>query len=395
VSESTEQSLGPGTTWLMAISVGVIVANLYYAQPLLVYIGRSFGLSVTSIGAIAMLTMIGNVCGQLVFVPLGDSRERRSLIFGLVLAAAVSLAAMASARNVLWLSLSSMAIGATAATVHLVIPFAATLAPAEQRGHVVGKVFSGLLFGILLARTISGFVGERFGWRAVFWGAAVAMVALAALIRIGLPKSRPAVSLSWVELVRSMGGLIKQYPEFRESAAMGAAFFCVFNAFWTTLVFFLQTPPYHYGGTVAGLFGLLGAAGAAAAPLFGRTTDRKGPRFTLLLALLTNVVAFAVLGVAGKMMAGLVVGVVLMDLGVQAGHVSNQTRIYGLNPSARSRLHTVYMICWFIGGSLGSYFGAVSWKLAGWIGVCSFALLVLVSALLFFGRSRVFGGRAS
>ena len=183
-----------------------------------------------------------------------------------------------------------------------------------------------------------------------------------------------------------MGGLARQYPQFRESAAMGAAFFCVFNAFWTTLVFFLETPPYHYGSTIAGLFGLLGAAGAAAAPLFGSTTDRKGPRYTLFLALLTNVLAFVVLGVAGRVMAGLVAGVILMDLGVQAGHVSNQTRIYGLNPNARSRLHTMYMICWFIGGSLGSYFGALSWKLGGWYGVCLFALAVLLAALAFFGR---------
>jgi MFS family permease len=160
-------------------------------------------------------------------------------------------------------------------------------------------------------------------------------------------------------------------PALRESAFLGAALLCVFSAFWTTLVFLLQTPPYHFGSSVAGLFGLVGAAGALCAPLVGRFADRRGPRFTILLALLTTLASFLLLGAFGKVMAGLIIGVILLDVGVQSGHVANQTRIYALDANARSRLNTVYMVCYFSGGSLGSWLGAVCWAYKGWMAVCA------------------------
>jgi predicted MFS family arabinose efflux permease len=278
------------------------------------------------------------------------------------------------------LSLASLAVGATASAVHVIVPYAAELAPAKERGRVVGLVLSGLLMGILLARTLSGLLGARFGWRFVYVTASVAMVAVAALIRARLPASKPHVELSWWELVRSAGRLVSAHAELRESAALGAAFFCVFSAFWTTLVFFLQTPPYYYGEAVAGLFGLVGAAGALAAPVSGRLTDRHGARFTILVSLLVAMGSYVVLGLVGSTMAGLICGVLLLDLGVQAGHVANQTRIYGLDPGARGRLNMVYMVCYFSGGAFGSWMGAEAWKVAGWKGVCGFALVVLMAA---------------
>jgi predicted MFS family arabinose efflux permease len=278
-------------------------------------------------------------------------------------------------------------VGACGAAVHVIVPFAAQLAPENSRGRVLGTVFSGLLIGILLARTFSGVVASFFGWRAVYVIAALAMLALLLLLRARLPKVAPQSDLRWPALMRSLVDLVRDHPALRESAFLGAALLCVFSAFWTTLVFLLQTPPYHYGTSVAGLFGLVGAAGALCAPLVGRFADRRGPRFTILLALLTTLASFLLLGVLGKIMAGLIIGVILLDVGVQSGHVANQTRIYALDANARSRLNTVYMFCYFTGGSVGSWLGAICWQRAGWTAVCAFGVAVLVVALLVFARN--------
>ncbi len=371
----------------MALSVGVIVANIYYVQPLLASMARTFSVSVSMIGLVAMLTQVGTAIGMLVFVPLGDSHDRRSLLTMLLCGACLALCGVATARNLIWISIASFAVGACGAAVHVIVPFAAQLAPEDSRGRVLGTVFSGLLIGILLARTFSGVLASFFGWRAVYWIAALGMLCLMALLRARLPKVPPQSDLLWPALMRSLVDLVRDHPALRESAFLGAALLCVFSAFWTTLVFLLQTPPYHYGPSVAGLFGLVGAAGALCAPIVGRFADRRGPRFTILLALLTTLASFLLLDVLGKVMAGLIAGVVLLDIGVQSGHVANQTRIYGLDASARSRLNTVYMFCYFSGGSLGSWLGAICWEREGWTAVCAFGIAVLAIALLVFARS--------
>jgi len=372
---------------LMALSVGVIVANIYYVQPLLAAMAHTFSVSVGMIGLVAMLTQVGTAIGMLVFVPLGDSRDRRALLTALLLGASVALCGVATARNLIWVSIASFLVGACGAAVHVIVPFAAQLAPENSRGRVLGTVFSGLLIGILLARTFSGVVASLFGWRSVYVIAALAMLALTLLLRARLPKVPPQSNLRWPALMRSLVDLVRDHPALRESAFLGAALLCVFSAFWTTLVFLLQTPPYHYGSSVAGLFGLVGAAGALCAPLVGRFADRRGPRFTIFLALLTTLASFLLLGVLGKVMAGLIAGVVLLDVGVQSGHVANQTRIYALDPEARSRLNTVYMFCYFTGGSLGSWLGAIFWEYKGWTAVCALGIAVMAIALVVFARS--------
>jgi len=378
------ESLPRRTVWVMSIAVGVIVANIYYAQPLLAEMGRTFGLSVTRAGAIAMLSQAGTAVGMFLFVPLGDKFERRALILTLLLAASCALALMACAPNAIWLGAASFAAGAFAANVHVIVPFAAHLASPAQRGRVVGMVVGGILFGVLLARTFSGTVGALAGWRAVYGVAAVAMLVLAVVLRKELPVSRPASPLSWTDLMRSTWDLVRRHPLLRESALLGALFFAAFSAFWTTLVFFLGSAPYHYenAAAVAGLFGLVGAFGAAGAPTVGHLADKHGPRFTIRIALWLALGSFVILGLAGRHLAGLIVGVVLMDLGVQSGHVSNQTRIYSLDPTARSRLNMVYMFCYFIGGGLGSYLGAWLWHAAGWTGVCMLSGGFLTLALI-------------
>jgi len=376
------------TVWFMAISTGLVVANIYYAQPLLAEIARAFSLSVTQAGALAMTSQIGTALGMLLFVPLGDTRERRALIITLLLGAAASLLLFAVAPSALWLTFASLAVGATGSIVHTIVPFAAHLAPARQRGRVLGIVLSGMLLGILLGRTVSGLLGAHFGWRVVYFLAAATMLALAVCSRFFLPRSEPQISLRYLALLRSVAGLVRQYSGLRESALLGALLFAGFSAFWTTLVFLLQTPPYHYGADVAGLFGLVGAVGALGAPLVGRLADHHGPRTTLGAALLIVLGSFLWLGLLGKTFAGLVVGVIAMDLGVQSGHVSNQTRIYSIDPEAKSRLNTVYMVSYFIGGALGSVLGAWSWRVAQWRGVCAFELIATLFALAVYWHGR-------
>jgi predicted MFS family arabinose efflux permease len=372
----------------MAISTGLIVANIYYAQPLLAEIAHEFHLSVTQAGALAMTSQIGTALGMLFFVPLGDIQERRRLIIILLFGATASLLLFALASSALWLTIASLAVGATGSIVHTIVPFAAHLAPPKQRGRVLGVVLSGLLLGILLGRTASGLIGAHYGWRTVYFLAAATMLLLALCSRFFLPRSEPEISLHYIALLRSVGTLVRQHGALRESALLGALLFAGFSAFWTTLVFFLQTPPYHYGADVAGLFGLVGAVGALGAPLVGRLADRHGPRTTLGVALLIVLGSFVWLGLFGKIFAGLVLGVIFMDLGVQSGHISNQTRIYALAPEAKSRLNTFYMVCYFTGASLGSLLGAWSWRVAQFRGVCAFELLATISALLVYRLGR-------
>ncbi|MFZ0307516.1 MAG: MFS transporter [Candidatus Sulfotelmatobacter sp.] len=373
------REISPAHVWLMAFSVGAVVANIYYIQPLLATIAATFRISVPKVGTVAMLTQFGAAAGMLMFVPLGDTKERRRLIVSLLVAESVCLAAMASAQNFAWLALASLGIGITTATVHVIVPFATHLASPARRGATIGAVLGGLLFGILLARTFSGLLGAWVGWRAIYWLAAGLMLVLAVLIRTGLPESKPELKLSWPSLIGSTFVLIREQPVLREAATLGAVFFCAFSAFWTTLVFFLETPPYHYGSGVAGLFGLVGAAGAVCAPFIGRMADRYGARRNVLVALIVALISFVVLYGFGRHMSGLIVGVVLLDIGVQAGHVSNQTRIYSLLPEARSRLNMVYMSCYFSAGAVGSYAGSVLWQRFGWAGVCGLGCGLLVT----------------
>jgi predicted MFS family arabinose efflux permease len=369
------------TVAAMSTASAVSVANIYYCQPLLSEIGRSLGVSDHAIGYLPMWTQAGTALGMLAFVPLGDMLPRRGLIVLMCALSAATVAAMALAPNLLLVDAAGFGVGLTTIVAHLILPFAAKLAPPDRRGHVVGTVLSGLLLGILLARVVSGFVGALLGWRAMFWIAAGSMSALALALRFALPYDHPEPGLRYRELIRSIGNLVLTQPVLREAALVGGMLFGAFSSFWATLVFLLATPPYHFGARVAGIFGLVGAVGVLAAPLAGRLTDRKGPELTVTLAILTAIASYAVFYAAGYSIAGLIAGVILLDLGVQAGHVANQTRIYALIPEARSRLNTVYMVTYFLGGAVGSALGAYGWSKRGWAGVCVAGAMQLVVAL--------------
>lgn len=363
---------GRGLVWLMAAGCGVSVANVYYNQPLLAQMGGAF---------LPVWTQVGVGIGMFLFVPLGDMFERRGLIVKLSCATALAAALTALAPNLALLSVASLLLGLTSIVPHLILPYAAQISAPAERGRVVGAVLGGLLIGILAARTVSGFVGSALGWRSVYWMAAVLMLVLAVTLGARLPISEPSSKMTYRELLRSLGTLVREQPLLREASLIGGLLFGAFSVFWATLVYRLSQPPLHFGAEVAGLFGLVGLAGAVAATAVGRLADRNGPRYTVGVGIWVTAVSFGVFWIAGTTIVGLVAGVVLLDLGVQAGHVSNQTRVYSLVPEARSRLNTVYMVTYFAGGSMGSALGAFGWRAAGWNGVCASGLALSVLAL--------------
>src|SRR6516164_35344 len=380
---TTNHRISRRIVWLLAFSTGCIVANISYVQPLLADIAHDFGLSVTQIGIVAMLAQVGTGLGMLFFVPLGDKYERRSLIATLLVVESIALGLVASAPvpNVIWLSLACFCVGAAAATVHVIVPLAAHLAPPKERGQIVGTVLSGLLMGVLLARTFSGITGAQYGWRTVYWFASALMLGLAVTIRISLEESEPEVSLKWSELMRSVWSLAREHATLREAALLACLLFMSFSTLWTTLVFLLRTAPYHYGTTAAGLFGLLGASSAAAAPIVGRMSDRHGPERSILIAIVATLSGYVLLLFLGRILAGLIAGIALIDVGVQSGHVANQSRIYSLAPEARSRVNTFYMVAFFVGGALGSYLGLLGFNSGGWTGFCAIPIGALIFAL--------------
>jgi predicted MFS family arabinose efflux permease len=381
--------LSQGLVLLMAVSCGLAVANLYYNQPLLADIGRTFHASARKIGMISMLTQIGYAMGMFLFIPLGDIKERRALITILLLAVGVSLIGVATAQNLGWIYIASLAVGITTVAPQMIVPLAAQLAPPEERGKVIGNVMSGLLIGILLARTVSGFIGEILGWRSMYGIAAMMMFALAYILWKQLPKSYSEINLSYAQLIQSLGVLIVEQRTLREAALIGAFMFGGFSVFWTSLTFLLEGPHYQYGSGVAGLFGLVGVVGAAAASVIGRLSDRISPRIMVGFAIIMAIVSYLFFWLVGTMIWGLIVGVVLLDLGVQGGQVSNQARIYSLLPEARSRLNTVFMVSSFFGGAIGSSLGSYAWSSWGWTGVCAVGGSMVTLAFLIWLAHRI------
>ncbi len=361
--------LTPALTLLLAITCGVTVANLYYNQPLLAEISRGLHVSQSAAASVTTMTQLGYALGILLFIPLGDRLRRKPLVMLLVALTILSLLAAAAAPNLTVLATASFAIGLVTVVPHVLIPFVASIVSAEERGQAVGKVMSGLLLGILLSRTASGIVGDMFGWRAVFYAAAILMVALAVVLGKQLPDSRGTANLSYPRLLKSVWDLLVAEPVLRQACISGALLFASFSIFWATLAYLMSSAVYHQGPLAVGLFGLVGAAGAAGAPLAGRLADIRGARYMVGISMVGVAISFVIFLVYGLTYAGLITGVLLMDLGVQSGHVSNQTRIYSLGSHHGSRLNTAYMVCYFIGGAAGSQFGAWVWSNYSWHGV--------------------------
>ena len=381
---------GPlGGRWalpFLGTACAVGVASIYFNQPLLLVMGRSFGQDARAMGFVAVATQVGYACGILLFVPLGDVAERRELMMRMYAGVALALLLAAFAQGLAWMIVASVLIGLMASVTHVALPMAPDLVPRERRGHAIGTVMTGLLLGILLARTFAGWVARLSSWRMVFVIAAVLNMAFVPFMFRFMPRMEPRQSLSYRDTLRSLWTLLRKEPLLREAGILGALCFGSFTCFWTTLAFLLHAH-YGMGPGVAGTFGVVGAAGALTAPLAGRLSDKRGTRFVVSVAGGTLTASYLWLWFAERMqistalhMAALVVGVVALDVGAQMMQVANQTRIFGLGAGTRSRLNTIYMTMYFTGGAVGSALAGLAWSRWGWDGVCVLALGMIALA---------------
>jgi predicted MFS family arabinose efflux permease len=356
---------------LLALTCGAAVANLYYAQPLLHTIAHAFAVSNGTAGLLVAITQAGYVLGLALLVPLGDLHERRRLIVGTLLITALALALAAAAPSFTLFACGLGIVGLTAVVAQVVVPMSSSLASPQERGSVVGTVMSGLLIGILVARTISGLVAEALGWRAVFVVAAAATLALAAVLRSVLPRVPPTERLPYPQLLRSIFDLVRGEPLLRQRMLLGATAFGCFSVLWTSVAFLLAGPPYYYSNAAIGLFGLAGLGGALVAPVAGRLSDRGHGRIAMTGAILVLLLSWGVLAFGRNSVVALIVGIAILDLGVQAMHISNQSAVYSLHGKARSRLTTAYMVAYFLGGVALSAATSGLYAAAGWGAVCA------------------------
>lgn len=380
--------------WVMTIATGMVVANIYYNQPLLASISKDLKVSEAQGGMLAMLTQSGYAAGMLFTVPLGDMLERKKLIMFEFFMTIVALLLAAWSPGIHVLMVASFLVGAFSVIPQLIVPMAAHLSAPGQRGKTIGFVMSGLLIGILLSRTVSGYIGAHLGWRAMFLIAAGLMFILWIALYFLLPRMHPDYTGSYKELMTSLIELAKEEPQLRVAAIRGALCYACFSGFWTTLVFLLKEPQYNAGSEVAGAFGLVGASGALAASQMGRLSDKGNSHKLTALSILLVVISYIVFGFSVNNMVLLVTGVILMDMGVQATHISNQAVIFALRPEARNRRNTVYMVTYFIGGAAGTFLASQAWHLYKWNGVVMMGVILSASALVIhivFARKDKFG----
>jgi predicted MFS family arabinose efflux permease len=381
-AETTQPQLTPAILWVMTIATGLVVANLFYNQPLLGQMESTFNISESKAQLISMFTQIGYASGLLLILPLADMLERKRLMMIDFVLIIISLLAAAYSPTITTLMIASFFIGLSSIIPQLLLPMAAHLAQPAKRGKTVGFVMSGLLIGILLSRTISGTIGAIYGWRIMFVIAAGLMVLIWLLLFLLLPKVEPEYNGSYGSLMRSLITLIKTEPKLRFAAIRGALCFACFSAFWTTLTFLIEQPPFNGDSQTAGWFGLVGVFGALGASVMGRVSDKVNPYNLTTITIVLIIISYLIFKLSAASMYGLVIGVILLDLGVQSTHISNQTLIFGLKAEERNRLNTVYMVMYFIGGSLGTYLASRIWGLYHWDGVCWLGIMVSVVLLV-------------
>ncbi|HUA05339.1 MAG TPA: MFS transporter [Solirubrobacteraceae bacterium] len=356
---------------LLALTCGAAVANLYYAQPLLHTIAHAFSVSSGTAGLLVTVSQAGYVVGLALLVPLGDLLERRALITAMLLIAALGLGLAGAAPSFTVFALAVALLGVTSVVAQIVVAMSSSLAGEHERGRVVGTVMSGLLIGILSARIVSGIVAQLFGWRVIFVLAAVEMVLLAVVLRVRFPPVPTTEQLSYPELLRSVVRLIRGEPLLRQRMLIGATAFGCFSILWTSVAFMLAGPPYHYGNAAIGLFGLAGLAGALVAPVAGRLSDHGRGRLAMSGSIVVLLVSWGLLAFGQSSLPALIAGIVLLDLGAQAMHISNQSAVYSLHGQARSRLTTAYMVAYFSGGVALSAATSALYSSGGWAAVCA------------------------
>ncbi|HUB73127.1 MAG TPA: MFS transporter [Solirubrobacteraceae bacterium] len=363
------RGLSRGLVALMAFACGAAVANIYYAQPLLSTIAHDFSVSDGTAGLLVTASQVGYAAGLVLLVPMGDLLERRGLITRIMLVTALALAATAASPSLAVLAACLAVVGLTSVVAQILVPLASTLAGEHERGRVVGHVMSGLLVGILVARTASGLLSELGGWRVVFGVSAAVMLGLCAVLRAALPEVRPTTALSYPRLLRSVGRLVAEQPTLRMRMFYGTLGMGQFSVLWTTIAFLLAGPSYRYGDATIGLFGLVGLAGALAAQAAGRLADRGRHHHSTGVFFVTMLVSWALVAAGSSSLAALILGIALLDLGIQGAQITNQSVIYALVPQARSRITTAYMTSLFAAAAISSAAASALYEAGGWSAV--------------------------
>ncbi|WP_235032303.1 MFS transporter [Actinacidiphila yanglinensis] len=379
-----------GLVILFAVACGAAVANVYFSQPLLVTIGHDLAIGPALVGSVVTLTQVGYGLGLLFLVPLGDVADRRRLIVAHLLFLVVALAVVATARTAAVLLVGMAATGMLAVVTQTLVAFAASLAPPAGRGRVVGVVTSGVVVGILLARTASGLLADLAGWRSVYLASATLTALLALVLYRVLPRrgDAPPTALRYGQLLRSTIALFTCERLLRIRALLGLLIFAAFSTLWSSVALPLSGAPYFLSHSEIGAFGLIGVAGALAANAAGRLNDRGLSRRTTGIALALLAASWLPLAFTRSSLWALAAGVILLDLAVQAVHVTNQTLIYALHPEAGSRLIGGYMVFYSIGSATGALAATSLYAVAGWGAVCALgaAFSVLGLAVWVFTR---------
>ncbi len=381
-------TLDKGVVLLFAIACGLAVGNVYYAQPLLDAMADAFGLSPGSIGIVMTLTQVGYGLGLLLLVPLGDLLNRRRLIVTQTLLSAAALLMIALASNSAWLLIGVTLTGLLAVVTQVLVAYAATLAVPAQRGKVVGVITSGIVVGILLARTVAGGMADLAGWRSIYLLSAGLTLVMAALLFRVLPKNEDArPTTRYVALIASVFSLFREEPVLRQRTILALLTFASAMVLWTPMVLPLAAPPLSLSHSEIGLFGLAGAAGALAAARAGHLADRGWGQWVSGLSLLLMLGSWLPIALTQTSLWALLLGVITLDLGLQAVHVTSQSMIYSVRPEAQSRLTAGYMLFYSIGSALGSIASTTMYAWAGWPGVCWLGAAINMVALLYWWRT--------
>ena len=384
--KNTPPGLSPALIVLMSIATGLAVASNYYAQPLLDTIANAFSLSINQAGFIVTAAQLGYAAGLLLLVPLGDMFERRGLIVFMTLLAAGGMVIVALSQTLWMMILGTALTGLFSVVAQILVPLAATLAEPAKRGKVVGTIMSGLLLGILLARTVAGLLASLGGWRTVYWVASMLMVLMALALWRGLPKVKTETHLNYPQLLSSVFGLFIKNPLLRTRALLGCLTFANFSILWTSMAFLLASPPFNFSDGMIGLFGLAGAAGALGARPAGGFADKGKAHLTTTIGLVLLLLSWIATAMGQYSVIALIIGILVLDLTVQGVHITNQTVIYRMMPDARNRLTAGYMTSYFIGGAAGSVISASAYQHAGWNGVCAAGAIIALLNLVVWWR---------
>lgn len=374
--------IGFATSLLFAIACGALAANLYYVQPLVALIGGEVGLSPSAESLIFTTAQLGYAVGLLFLVPLGDLVENRKLILAVMALNVASLIGLVFAPGLAMLFAMILLVGVTASAAQVIVPLAASLAPAARRGQVVGNVMTGLFVGILLARPVSSFLADHFGWRGVFVLSAAVIAGLAAWGAFAIPRRVPQGRHAYLRLIGSLAGLMITQPVLRRRAAYQTAMFSVFTVFWTASPIVLLRE--GYSPSQIALFALAGVSGVFAAPVAGRLADRGYVRPGTVVSLSLGMLTFALAWVSDANYWVLMLAGALIDFGVQGNMVLSQREIYQLDESIRGRLTSAYMTTFFLGGAAGSALTSPILEAFGWTGICLLGMLVPLAALVYF-----------